>query len=124
MNNSSGHGDDGKRVLVEDFDYDAIDSNLFQIDPEELAGLTQKEIDISLKLMDTVMRWIWQNGMRNLDGLQIRSMIACWIFIRELRPLTETQLAQIFGKDKQSVGRWVDEWKKSFPMIRTPHMKS
>lgn len=117
------HGEDGRPALARDFDFDAIDRDLFKVDPKELAGMTQKEIDAAFKLMDSILRWIWQNGMKNENGLQIRSMIACWIFLKELRPLTETDLARAFGKDKQSIGRWFVDFKKAFPFIRTPHMK-
>lgn len=124
INSSLGHGEGGELVPIEQFDYDAVDRDLFDLDPKELAGFTQKEIDAAFKMHDALMRWMWQNGMRNENGLQIRASILCWIFIPELRPMTETDLARVFGKDKQSLNRWVVHFKKFFPFIKVPHFKN
>ena len=126
MSDSPAHEEDGHITAVTDFDYDAIDRNLFDLSPEDLqvlAGMSQKEMDNAFKMFDTLLRWVWQNGMRNPEGMNIRTIIACWLFIRELRPLTETDLARIFGKDKQSLGRWVVQFKEAFPFIKSPHFK-
>jgi hypothetical protein len=117
------HEEDGQLTPITEFDYDAIDQNLFQIEPEELAGFTQREIDAASRLLSILLRWIWQDGMKNLNGMLIRTFIVCWIFIRELRPLTETDLARMAGKDKQSLGRWVVQFKTAFPFIKVPHFK-
>ncbi len=80
-------------------------------------------MDAALKVFSRLLEWIWQNGMKNSEGLTIRAVIACWIFLKHLRPLTLTQMARGFGKKKQSLGRWVDDFKIAFPHIRNPHMK-
>jgi hypothetical protein len=46
-----------------------------------------------------------------------------WFLIKELQPLSLTQLARMYGKDKQSLGRWVDDFKRRFPGLRNCHMK-
>jgi hypothetical protein len=91
---------------------------------QELRKVCSVEIvDAASKLFQMFMRWNWQDGKKNPEGLQIRSMISCWLFIPELRALTETELAIGFGKKKQSIERWVDEWKQDFPRIRNAHMR-
>lgn len=119
------HGEDGRIVPTTEFDYEALDRDLFGENPEaDLSQFTQEEVDRALKVLRVLLQWIWQNGMKNVDGLKIRSIIICWIFLKELRPLTLTQLATGFGLKKQSVGRWVDQFKKDHPEIRTCHMRN
>jgi len=52
---------------------------------------------------------------RERDG--IRATILCWVFLEHLRPLTLTDLARASGKKKQSIGRWVDEFKRASEFI-------
>ena len=40
-----------------------------------------------------------------------------------METLTMTEMAAGFGKKKQSLGRAVDDFKRSFPKIRIAHMK-
>jgi hypothetical protein len=119
----------GKVIGVEEFDYDLVERRLGEdlSSPEaqeELSQLTPEEVQAGLKLFRALIRWQWQDGMKNPNGLTIRAIICCWIFIEELHPMTLTQMARGFGsRDKQSLGRWVDLFKKHFPFIKTPHMR-
>lgn len=123
-----GHGEDGKPVPITDFDYEAID-RAFQEDLEQFRNeahqgqYSQDDVDRALVVVTRLLKWIWQGGMKQPDGLQIRAMIICWVFLKELRPIELTQLAGAFGKDKQSLGRWVDNFKMFFPRIRISHMR-
>lgn len=124
----SAYEDSGELVPVSQFDWAAVERNLRRDleaiqDPEELSKFTPEEREAALKLFRTLVRWLWQDGMKNTDGLTIRSIIVCWIFLEELHPLTLTQMARGFGKHKQSLGRWVDDFKKRFSFIRTPHQR-
>jgi hypothetical protein len=125
---SLGHGEDGKLVPVAEFDFDAVEkafeSDLAQFRGEiEQGQYSQEDVDRALVVLAVLLKWIWQGGMKNVDGLQIRAVIVCWVFLKELRPLTETDLARAFGKDKQSFGRWVENFKEFFPRIRIAHMR-
>ena len=121
--------DEGQIIPSANFDYAAVESALGNsdlFDPEsaaELISLTPAEMDAGLKLFRCLLRWMWQNGMRNTDGLTLRAIIVCWVFIEELQPLGLTQMARGYGRYKQSLGRWMDNFKASFPMIKTPHMR-
>lgn len=116
------HADDGSLTAAVEFDYEAIERNLFaRRAAEEIDN--QAVIDGAARLFQQFMRWVWQDGKKNPNGVQIRAMIACWIFIPELRPLKETDLAIGWGMKKQSIDRWVQEWKKDFPKVRSPHMR-
>lgn len=123
-----GHGEDGRPVPITDFDFDAIDK-AFQDDLEdfrtevEAGKYSQEDVDRALVVVTRMLKWIWQGGMKNPEGLQIRAMIICWVFLKELRPIELTQLFGAFGKDKQSGGRWVDNFKEYFPRIRIAHMR-
>jgi hypothetical protein len=120
----SGHEEDSRVTPIAHFDLDLVCRNLFEPMPEaEMAALSQTEIDAALKLCRTIWLWVFQDGMKNQQGLQIRSAIACWVFLKELRSITMTELATGFGMDKQSIERWVADFKERFPRIRIPHMR-
>lgn len=109
------HGESGEIVQATGFDYDSVDRNVFHHDPDTDYG--------DARLLLAVIDWIWQSGMHNPEGLLIRAGIVCWVFKAELHPLQLTQLANGFGKHKQSFGRWHDDFKKWFPEVKTPHMR-
>lgn len=114
------HAEDGHLEPSVEFDYDAIDRRESQPpEPEH----SDEEIAGACKVITRLVEWIWQDGMKNTDGLQIRAAVVCWVFLAHLRPINEAQLAAGFGKHKQSVGRWVAKFKEKFPRIRIAHMK-
>lgn len=121
--------DDGQITGVEEFDYDLVERRLAKdlSNPElakELAGMSEAEIEAALRMFRCLVRWLWQNGMKNPDGLTIRAILCCWIFVEELRPMTLTEMARGFGgRHKQSLGRWMESFKQNFPFIKTPHMR-
>ncbi len=126
------HAANGQIELTTDFPFDEIDererSNQAQGFHVEQSGgdrdeFSAEEMDAAFKMFTRLLEWVWQGGMKNSDGLKIRTAIACWVFLKHLHPLTLTQLARGFGKQKQSYGRWVDHFKIEFPHIRNPHMK-
>jgi hypothetical protein len=69
------------------------------------------------------MRWVWHDGKRDTRGVAIRSIILCWLFLAELRPLTETEVAKGFGLKKQSLNRWIQILKKDLPMLRSSNLR-
>jgi hypothetical protein len=113
------HGEDGKIVRAVDFDYSGVDAILGEIVQEKPSI---QDIELALDAFRSLLKWIWQNGKNDSNGIQIRSMIVCWIFLEELRSLSMEDIANGFGKHKQSLGRWHDDFKKQFPMIKTQHM--
>ncbi len=135
------HAEDGHLEPSVEFDYDSIDRNVFHTEQDDkrpmcdvgdtdnvedskaFKDFTDLEIDAACKVFTRLVEWIWQDGMKNVEGLQIRASIVCWIFLSQLRPLTLTEMAKGFGKKKQSLGRWVDDFKRAFPRIRICHMK-
>jgi hypothetical protein len=118
------HEEGGRRVPATQFDYDAVDERVFNFREQcDLSEFSQEEVDKAIEVLRKLLAWIWQNGMKNADGVKIRAIIVCWIFLKELRPMTLTQMATGFGMKKQSLGRWVDQFKEVFK-IRTPHMRT
>jgi hypothetical protein len=110
------HEENGGLVPSQQFDYDSLEPKV------ELSEMSQEDVDRALTVLRVLLLWIWQNGMKNSEGLKIRAIVVCWIFLKELRPMTLTQLTGGFGMKKQSAGRWVDDFKRRFK-IRTPHMR-
>ena len=137
------HCEDGHVEPSVDFDYAAVERALRSIERhkipsadrdhvrsevdrslrETISNLSSDQTDVLLAMLVRVLDWLWSDGMKNPDGLQIRAMLLCWNFLEHLRPLTLTQLARGFGKRKQSLGRWQDQFKLDFPEIKTCHMK-
>lgn len=123
MDSESGHAEDGSLVPAVDFDYAAVDAKLFGAEPEDLSQFTEEDVDRALAVLNILLRWIFQNGMKNPEGITLRAICICWIFLKELRPMQLSELARGFGKKKQSLGRCVDLFKISFPHIKTAHMR-
>lgn len=117
------HAEDGHYVQTIDFDYDEVDRSFKPVQLDEPQMFTEEEVRAAIKLLQTLLRWQWQTITKNEQGGFNRMAICCWIFLAELRSLTLTDLARGFGKDKQSLGRHVDQFKKAFPYIKTPHMQ-
>ena len=106
------------------FDYEAIDRDVFRVEPQQdNEALTPAEIAAACAVISRLVEWLWQDGMKNCDGLQNRATVLCWVFLSQLRTLTMTEMAKGFGKKKQSIGRAVDDFKRTFPKIRIAHMK-
>lgn len=76
----------------------------------------------ALEQFRKICSWIYQAPCKDLNGFFCRCAISIWIFIPELRVETLTNVAGSFGKKKQSLGRWVDDFKLQFPEI-TNHMQ-
>jgi hypothetical protein len=107
-----------------EFPYSEVDAmDAMEELQSQLDAATERGIAAGKKIFEQLVNWIWQDGMKDERGVQIRAMIVCWVFLPHLHPLNLTELARGFGKDKQSLGRWVDDFKVQFPKIRNKHMK-
>ncbi len=122
-----------ERVATEEFDYEAVekaisdralaeDIRLFRKEIKD-RPLTQEEIDRVSMAIQTLFRWVCLSSLRNPNGLTLRFLIVCWQVLPELHETQLTGLAKMFGKHKQSFGRWVDNFKIVFPWARSPHIK-
>lgn len=102
-------------------EWDQIERNVFGYQcPDEAEGENRE------KAIQTIIRlksWDFQNGMKDPHGLMIRSAVSAWAVVPLLEPLNLTQLAEGLGLKKQSLGRWVDQFKRDFPNIRNKHMR-
>ena len=75
------------------------------------------DIDIVIELNQRIWAWVYQELSVDLDGLMCRCIIALWIFVPSLRDYNQTQIAARFGKKKQSLNRWIVDFKREFPEI-------
>lgn len=123
-------GDQGIEPTTEP-DWDSMDRSIFPIeyleadsgnaaDDEMIEALAR---ELSLKMLERVLDWMWQKAMSDPDGFKIRSIVVGWVISKRMRTMTLTQIATGFGLEKQSLGRWVDQWKRDFPTIKNHHMK-
>ena|SRR5688572_18371057 len=119
------HEEDGHITGVTEFPYEEIDRRVFQCDPEnDLSNVSQRELDASVRAFIRLVEWMYQTGMKNPDGLKIRAIIVCWVFLKWIRCESLTVMARGYGLKKQSLGRWVDEFKRKFPEYRIVHMRN
>ena len=119
----------GDITAIQEFDYAEVERRLSEdlSAPElkeELAQMSPQEKEAALKIFSCLVRWLWQDGMKSPEGLTIRSILVCWIFLEELHGMSLTQMARGYGgRHKQSLGRWHDSFKAAFEFIKTPHMR-
>ncbi|MCU0772368.1 MAG: hypothetical protein MUE94_11465 [Verrucomicrobia bacterium] len=65
-----------------------------------------------------LFRWVNSGAsFRDCAGFVTRSAIVSWIVCPENHALSMTDVAGRFGKKKQSLGRWVDDFKLQFPQL-------
>lgn len=86
--------------------------------------MTEEEWKCAWRGVGNVVKWVYQRNSRNFQGIGIRALIVCWVWIPGLHGLTLTQLAGRFKMAKQSIGRWVVDWKLRFPHCVSVHMHS
>lgn len=107
-----------------EFDFTQVDIDMFNVKPDDdLTGINQEDLDCAITALRSLLQWVWQDGSNNEDGVKIRGILVCWIFLKELRSISLTQMAKGYRLKKQSLGRWHDDFKETFPTIKTPHMK-
>lgn len=116
------HEENGSLTQIVEFPFHEVSKNLKE-KPEIDEEFSPEEIEAACKVFTSLVSWIWQNGMKNPNGITIRAIIVCWLFVKELRPLSLTEIARGFGKKKQSLGRWVEDFKLKFPNVKSVHMK-
>jgi hypothetical protein len=102
---------EGQPEATVDFPYDEIDRRLSSPESPPI------RVDGEGRLLRTILEWVADKVPRHGNGLEIRATIAAWIFLPYLRGYTMTELAAMIGRDKQSVGRWVDDFRRTFPGV-------
>lgn len=106
-------------------DWEAIEVNCDGQDfIEAVKELRAEHLEGALIVIRGLMAWTYQNGSTNMEGKAIRNAIIEWLVLPQLRHLTLTQISKAYGKHKQSLGRWVDDFKRTFPTVKTVHMKN
>lgn len=101
--------DSGSITLTTDFSYAEVDDHLG-------CPNIDHDYDAILECQRRVWDWVYQEN-KDLDGFMCRCIVVCWIFVPTNRAQTMTYIAGRFGKKKQSIGRWVDNFKLTFPEI-------
>jgi hypothetical protein len=106
---------DGQVTLTEDFDYAKVSRALGETweEPE-----VNDDIHVKAQDLAKLFQWHYQGECKDLDGWNCRAIILDWIFVPQLRSYSMTEMAGRFGKKKQSLGRWVDDFKKTFPELK------
>jgi hypothetical protein len=118
-----GFGEDSRPEATADFDWSDLEQRLGEADEAKYTHGYAQWLRL-MQLAEGLARWTYQSPSHtNTEGIAIRVIVQNWFLIKELQPLSLTQLARMYGKDKQSLGRWVDDFKRRFPGLRNCHMK-
>lgn len=120
---SVAHEEDGSLANSIDFPYDQVDRDLNGVDLGD-EEVNPEEIAAAAKAFRQLVQWLWQDGMQDNRGLNIRATIVSWVFLEEVRLHTESDLARKMGLHKQSLDRWFSDFKRQFPHIKTSHMRN
>ncbi len=108
-----------------DFDFEQVDRCLNQeqsprLWPGSVSGKADYVFvrrDSLILPLTSVLDWICQKVPKNNNGMDIRSAIAAWRFLPYLRGLSLTQVSAMMGRDKQSLGRWNDDFYRTWPTV-------
>jgi len=120
-----GFDEDSMLIPTDEMDFTAMDRRLFDVSNEELiAGMTQEETDRIYKLFNMLLRWLWQNGgngtKRGARGIQLRTILMCWLFLDSVRRKNLQRVAKEFGLKERTLRHWHLRFRRDFPGIRLP----
>jgi len=120
--NPLGHAEDGSVIETVYFPFEDLyardeEIQFLEADPE-LNRLSEEELRLGVKVLAPCLRWIWQYGMKNKDGVAIRAILLCRAGIPDLARLSMTRLANGFGLEKQSLDRWDKDLARKYPKLR------
>jgi len=114
-------GEDGNPTIAGDFDYDAIDGPADVGDDNNI--VSSYDFFMAANILRKLLTWQYQDGIKDPNGKRIREIIVQWLFLKELHHYSMSELARKHGLHKQSIGRWVDDFKRAFPDAKTEHMR-
>lgn len=94
---------------------------------EREEGPPRREVSSLENALPTrLLEWQWADSYspKKLQGLELRAAVVCWVTLPVLRNIGLTDLTAGLGKNhKQSLGRYVDDFKRHFPLLRHPSMR-
>ena len=106
--------DEAGITLTCDFDWHQVEQDL---DGDNSRLANSDAIDAICECQQRIWEWVYHAPCRDLDGFMCRAIIATWVFYSPMRAYSMTEIAGRFGKKKQSLGRWVVDFKIQFPEI-------
>jgi hypothetical protein len=83
---------------------------------QTLFSLLSIKEKLSSKVGMEHLNWVWQDGT-NKRSRYVRMMICCRIFLPQMQHLSASQIASMIGVSRQSLSRWLIDFKKAFPDI-------
>jgi len=104
-----------------DFPYEEASAHIFGGHKTETEKQdAQRE---GIQLMYDFIRWIFKSGMKDRDGISTRAITLRWILLPDVESMTMTEMATAHGCTKQNIGKWVADFKKTFPRVKNKHMR-
>ena len=112
------YDDHGAVTLACDFPFSQVD----EPEPQLIAVPGRPSsiaIEMACECQRQIWEWIYQPPCEDIDGFVCRCIIATWIFNPHLHSYSEAEIARRFGKKKQSLDRWSQDFKRTFPYLKT-----
>ena len=117
------YDEDSSGIGSVDFDWNKVARDLGEPLDETDEAKQSEARDMTAAAMNKLFLWVWQRGKNDKRGLAHRAAILCWVFLPQIHELSMTDLATGFGLHKQSIGRWVEDFKKAFPYLKNCNMQ-
>src|SRR5690349_4848877 len=112
-------GEDNRLIATTDFDFAEVDRRLgTPDDPQDC------DYDRAGAAIRKIVRWQWAGGCTNPEGAICRDTVLAMVFLPEMQAVSATQIAKSLGKHKQSLGRWMADFKKFFPELPSAHFRN
>lgn len=107
-----------KELETVDFDFDSVDRDVFGIEPDAAIEAKLASAALTFRLME----WICAD-FKNLDGVINRLVCAARAYNRNCLNMSLTDAALLIGKQKQSLGRCMEDFIQQFPESKTVNPK-
>jgi len=114
--------DEAGITQTSELDWASVDANVFGVIDTEFAEWKEQQG----RMLSNIWQWVHQGRLDDIDGFHCRCIIVNWAFNELNWNDSMTEVAGQFGKKKQSISRWLVEFKKSFPDVvkHLPHLNN
>ena len=100
----------------QDFDWESVE-------PDISEHIDDAAREMASTALASLVAWI-AGEAHNADGIRIRTYVAMWFLLPEWARKSQTDIAEIIGVSKASLGRQVSSFRDTFPGMKNAHMKS
>lgn len=120
----------GTVTATVDFNYSEVDELLQgdRLNSSDIRRMIEEAareegMHMAAQAVGSLARWL--GTTKNKHGIACRGIVLNWLYDSLQHDCSLTEIAGQYGLKKQSVGRWVDDFKKEFPqaVIHLKHIR-